>query len=740
VAAERTLTRRATWAERVESLARNPGRTAAVALVGMLLAAVAIRLWLSREITTPWIMIDELLYSEMAKSFATSGHFLVRDAPTSLNNVVYPALISPAWLAHPMGTTYGIAKAINVVVMTSTAIPLYLWARRLVSPVFALLTVALTLLMPSFIYTGMLMTENAFLPAFVLAAFAIAVALERPTLLRQLAALGAILLAVAIRYQGLVLLLVLPLAIVLKVVFELRAESRPQPWRFVWLELRRYWITLALLVAGALLYVGLQAARGHTLRGGLGSYQVIAGHGYSLGEVRHWTLLHFAEFAFSVGILPASAFLVLVGLAFLRGGTRNPAERAFLAVTAAAVPLVVIEVAAFASRFSLRIEDRYMFFLAPLLFLAFALWLERGIPRPPVLAVAAGVIPAALLFALPLASLLNVSIYSDTFGLIPVLRLSSLLSGVAEARRVLLICGVAAAAVFVLWPRRAWPQLLLPGAVAAFLVLSSYPVAGALRDYSRNLRTTAGLQERPSWIDSRLGASGAQASFLLGTTSDIWPETVSLWQEEFWNRRLGPVYNLSTPEPAGGPETPVQVVPETGLVVSRVTGQPIRAPYVVSSFSFGLDGRLVAASPPFGLYRTTGPLRVAESRSGIYGDGWMGADAAYTSHVARPPGRLRVTLSRAAWHGPDVPGRARIQVIPLAGSRSGQAIATRTWILHSGGGHAFVVPTPGTPFTVTVHIEPTFSPSQFGQADTRQLGARVSFETGEVAARTPARR
>ena len=151
MAAERTLTRRSTWAERAEPLTRNPGRTAAFALGGMLLLSVAARVWLSREIPTPWIMIDELVYSEMAKSFATSGHFLVRDAPAGLNSVVYPALISPAWLAHPMGTTYGLAKAINVVVMTATAIPLYLWARRVVTPVFALLTVALTLLMPSFV-------------------------------------------------------------------------------------------------------------------------------------------------------------------------------------------------------------------------------------------------------------------------------------------------------------------------------------------------------------------------------------------------------------------------------------------------------------------------------------------------------------------------------------------------------------------------------------------------------------
>src|SRR5712691_5518154 len=119
--------------------------------------------------------------------------------------------------------------------------------------------------MPSFIYTGMLMTENAFLPAFVLAAFAFALALERPTLLRQLFAFGTILLATAIRYQGLVLLLVLPTAILLKVVLELRAAPRPRPLRFLGAEIRRYWISAALLAGAAGLYLLLELARGRGL-------------------------------------------------------------------------------------------------------------------------------------------------------------------------------------------------------------------------------------------------------------------------------------------------------------------------------------------------------------------------------------------------------------------------------------------------------------------------------------------
>ena len=200
----------------------------------------------------------------MAKSFATCGHFLVRDAPSEIVSVVYPGLISPAWWLHPMSTTYGLAKAINVVLMTAAAVPALPLGSPIGVAVWALLAVALSLLMPSFVYTGMLMTENAFLPAFVLAAFAFALALERPTLLRQLLAFAAILLAVASVYQGLVLLLVLPTAIVLKVAA--RATSRVEAHAGALrmgrasplLDLRR-----ALVVGAACIYVLREIARGH---------------------------------------------------------------------------------------------------------------------------------------------------------------------------------------------------------------------------------------------------------------------------------------------------------------------------------------------------------------------------------------------------------------------------------------------------------------------------------------------
>jgi hypothetical protein len=703
---------------------RNPPKAAALTLAVFVVVSIAVRSWLARKIATPWIMTDELLYSEMAKSFASTGHFLIRGAPSGIGNVAYPALISPAWFFNPMSTTYGLAKAINAVLMTATVIPLYLWARRLVAPIYALVAVALVLLMPSLMYSGMLMTENAFLPAFVLAAFAMALALERPNLWRQLFAFGTILLATAVRYQGLVLLIVLPTAIALMLLFELRAESHPRPIRFLGSELRRYWVSGALLLGAAGIYVVLELARGRGLTSGLGSYRAIAVKNYSFDAARHWVLLHFAELGLSVAVLPASAFLLLFGLAFTRRGTRSAAERAFLAVTSAAIPWVVVEVSVFASGFSIRIEERYMFFLAPLLFLAFALWLDRGLPRPLPLALPAAVIPAALLFALPLASLLNVSILSDTFGLIPFLRLSERFvpGGVAEARHFLLAGGIAAGILFVLWPRNRWPELLFPAVVAAFLVLSSYSVEGAIRDFSRSLKDSAGTIGSPSWVDERLGSNG-NATFLLGTTTEIFPETLDLWQTQFWNRSLHAVYNLSTPEPAGGPETASRVDPTSGLILATGSGKPLNAQNIITSLSFGLDGRLIAARPPFALYRTHGPLRVAQETTGVYADGWMSADAAYAQFAVHDPGRITVTLSRTAWQGPDVPGHVTINLTTVYG----KPLAIRKWVLHSGLARSFTLRTPPRRFRVTIHVAPTFSPSQFGQTDTRQLGAQVAF-------------
>ena len=83
-----------------------------------------------------------------------------------------------------------------------------------------------------------------------------------------------------------------------------------------------------------------------------------------------------------------------------------------------------------------------------MLLLAFVLWLERGAPRPPRLTLVAFLVPVALLTSIPFERLFNVSIFSDTTGLLPLFRVSALVSGGTDGMRVLLVLGALAVMVF----------------------------------------------------------------------------------------------------------------------------------------------------------------------------------------------------------------------------------------------------------------------------------------------------
>ena len=394
LAQARTLTR--TSASRVAIAVQAPALAAALVLGGLVLLAFAVRSWLNTRVEAPWIFGDELTYSEMAKSFAGGNGFEVRGTPPN-TRTLYPILISPAWLIDSVESAFVAAKAINTALMTLACVPLYLWARRLVSEGFALAAAALLLLLPAFAYTGTIMTENGFLPLFLLALYALARALETPTLVWQLSAVALVLPAVAVRVQGLVLLAVLVTAIVLDSLAATWSGERRL--RSFLGRLRAFTATGVALLLLVTAYVAYAFVSYSALSQGLGGYSGLAQLDFTLWNGLRWTVFHAGELVLAVGFLPASAFLLLAG-AWLRPSAR-PAERAFVAVTAAALLWIVPMAGFYASRYSQRIEERNMFYLEPLLLLALVAWVARGAPRAPRWTAVAVAIPAALLVAIP---------------------------------------------------------------------------------------------------------------------------------------------------------------------------------------------------------------------------------------------------------------------------------------------------------------------------------------------------
>src|SRR5260370_25259687 len=115
-------------------------------LAGIVVVSAAVRFVLARRVVAPGIMVDELIYTDLARSFASTGHFLVRGEATAAYGFVYPLLIAPAFRAFDsMPVAYEAAKAINSVLMSLAAVPAYFLARRVLRPPLALVAAALTL-------------------------------------------------------------------------------------------------------------------------------------------------------------------------------------------------------------------------------------------------------------------------------------------------------------------------------------------------------------------------------------------------------------------------------------------------------------------------------------------------------------------------------------------------------------------------------------------------------------------
>jgi hypothetical protein len=698
-------------------------RWAGLALVGLVVAAAVARIVLAQGMEAPVVLCDEFIYSNLAKNLALHGRYLLRGVP-SHQSYLYPLLLAPAWLFHSMATTYALAKAINATSMTLVAIPVYVWARRLVGPWHALLAAALSLMLPAFFYSGILMTESAFLPTFVLACLAIALMLERPTLVRQVGALTAVALAISVRVQGVVLVPVIPTAVLLKVVMDWRAGvARNQ----LVAGLRRLWPTAVLLGGGAVLYVAYKQVRGEAFATGLGSYQSLARVHYSLLPSARWAVKYLAELGLALGLVPLAALIVLLWLGLL-GRETSMAERCFLAVVPAAMLWTLAEVGAFSASVTPFLFERYTIYLEPLLLTAFVVWLARGLPRPLVGTVVAVLSPVLLLLVLNLDRV----IVPDPVNGVTVdslFKFSQHLPGGIDELRWAILAGAALGAFLFGLCTRPIARIALPVLLAAFLVAASKPALDDVQSASRTTRSAAGSD--PSWA-VRAAGRGSRALYVNTPTRGVAPFNVVL-QTEFWNPNVVGVYAVGGGEICPLPVTPTTTDVATGRVEPAV---PEQVDYAVADRSLPFAGRLIAVGgppdQPLALYRVGRSLHVGEITAGIYGDGWMGGQASYTRYPTSKgaPGRLTVTVGRRAWTGPDVPGRVVIRVGRPAANGPGLARASsvQRWTVHRLQERSFVFDTPPPPVRAVVRVDPTFSPAQFpGSTDTRQLGAVVSF-------------
>jgi hypothetical protein len=563
------------------------------ALAILVAASTVVRAWAGLKVPSPWIAADEMIYAELGRSLWETGRLSILGADTAFYGLVHPALIGLPLAAFETSLGYDVARVLQALAMSLTAVPVFLWGRRLMSETWALAAAALTLAIPGLAYTGLLMTETVFYPVVVSAAWAAARALASPTLGRQAVLVGLVILAVLTRLQGIVLVPAFVLAALLYSAMRRRSAL-----------LARLWPALGALMVFAAFVLTL----------GFGAYEPAQTASYDLSDAARFVAYHAADLVLLVGVAPVCA----VALLALRP---EPADevRAYLAVTVAFSAGLVAEVGLFASRYVGRLAERHLLGLAPLFFIGLCLWLDRGAPRPRLASALVGLGAAAtVLLFLPLGRLVHRAALPDAFSLVPIWQLGSydVVVGSFVAASVL---------AFVVLPRRAlW---LLPVALGIVLAASSVAVSRYVASEAREQRTAFFGTASPDWVDD---SANGPVSYLY----DGEPNWNAVWSYVFWNRDIRRVYRLESARRIPGPLPQQSVDP---FPLGQV-GDDEESRFTLAATSFTFDGAALATVEQVGLiqrglvlWEVPAPPRLRTILTGVQGSGDIYGPASITA-------------------------------------------------------------------------------------------------------------
>ncbi|MFL5983010.1 MAG: hypothetical protein ACJ74R_14995, partial [Gaiellaceae bacterium] len=609
----------------------------------------------------PTVFNDELLYAKLSQSIAAGHGLAIRGEHFFFPAPLAPLVQAPAWLLSSMPDAYAAAKLINAAVMSAAVFPAYWLARRVVRPSFALLTAAATVATPAMVYHGYLMSEALAYPVFLFAVAVLARAVESPSRWTTLAVPATCTLAIATRVQ----FLVLPLAYLAAVALCARGDYRRHAPAFV---------LTAVLVAAL---VGIPGA--------LGQYGEATHLGHAPGAVAHWALTtgYLLPFSLGLAVVPGALF----GLQLMLARPRHRVERAVGVLTVVTTTLFLGQAALIAAGEAHRPLERYLFYVTPLLFLAFFAYVERGAPGrlAYVLATCVGAVALSLVSLPGLTG--TTAFFFDAFTLSGFARVAYLI-GLDNASLLYSLAPLALGAVAI-FVRRA-PHLVAGVAIALC-------VATGAAVYQTD-RLATGFSARtfnpspPDWLDrSGLG----EATYLVLPNADYFLGT----NLESWNRDIRHVAVLGAPAPDPFPTAVARVRRDGELELGGTRTVVVN----VAGSAIALDGRIVAR-PLSGLvaYRLPPVAHVRWLADGLAPDHWTSRTLQYRAWPIRP-GRYELTL----W----LPRGSAERIVTVNGGEK--------LVLKAGSPLRLSVPTRGEP--LELDVDASHAPF-YG----RYLGAKIS--------------
>ncbi len=692
-------------------LARVQG---AIPLLVVYFGLAALFAWQASRHPVPTIFTDELELTQLSRAIAETGSPARRGEAYGLATLV-AYVLAPVWWLGSTSAAYGAAKLVLVLAMTATVFPAYALARLVVPRWYALVAAGGATVVPALAYSAILVEEPLAYPLSTLALWLIARALVRPGWGRVGAAALASAAAALTRTQLAVLFAVLALGLLW-----LAWQAEPvRKWRSGWS--RWDWVGAVTLAVGVV--VGFSALMGHlstSWRNTTGFYKDrIFDHGV-------WAM---GALAIGVGVLP-----VLAGISALarpKGERRDPETRAFVVTSVAALVAFIwyagIKGAYISTVFATLVVERNVIYLCPILFASTALAVARGVGRGWAIAGAA-IFTVYVVSGTPLH--LEQYPYYEAHGL-SIAAFANRELGWAQGTiddALLIACVVALAIVLAL-------KLLRRGSIAFAAIVGATAVAvlawsvtaevyAAEGERLLSRRIERNLPKPYDWVEQ---ATGGESVVVLGQQIS---DATNIWLTEFFNPSIRRMWSLDGTAKGPGPILTPDLAAADGTLAP-----PPGTRYALALNGVELQAPVVARRRGATLYRLEGqPLKLASGVTGLYSDGWMADKASYTRYdVSRDgPGFAVVTLSRVAWCGKDVPGKATVRIGPVTiGPDKQPAIAyvtgTQTKILHHCRAKGFALGAPKVPWRVEMSIEPTFVPQKLdpSKSDSRELGAIV---------------
>ena len=569
------------------------------ALVGLNVVVRTALGWLRQ---TPIYLGDEYLYAELGRSIAETGRPLVRGAASDFPALLQPIITAPAWLFGDVGTSYHLVQLMGAVAMSLAAIPAFWIARRLgLSKGIALAVAALALAVPDLIYAGWVIAEPFAYPLVLGAVAAGVAALAQPSRRAQLLFVALALLAAFARIQFIVLPACFFGAVLLMGLRERRLRS----------AIREQALPLGVLAVPLAIALALGPSRVLAFYGGVVETDIDVGALLS-NSARNLFILVFAS-----GFVLVPGALLGLGLAFAR--PRSRAELAFAALTVLLVAFLLGESGLLGA--SDLAQERYLFYVLPLVAVGFGLYTSRGWPFRLYHALIAAAL-VTLTAVVPLSGFAAANEKMHSALLFAVFRVEQWLGSPGSGSLVIALTATLATAVLVVCSRM--PRVATIVALAmAFTLCAGFSAAAVVFD----LENTSSARKsffgpETSWVDK---AGLGDVTLLRNVGGQRGPA----FQQLFWNRSvkrvvLMPGATIIDPFSADA----VQIGRDGSL---RAGGAPLDGPLLVDQHVVTVElsgARKVATAPGYSLFKPTGTPRLSMLFAGRHHDGWLGGEGA----------------------------------------------------------------------------------------------------------------